>query len=239
MKFFNRATFENVGSRMIVTPAGFKAAVIQNVFLPEAYQKLLAAYPPLSLFNYHEDAFKKVYEGPHYDSQEYKGCIAHFAPLDPIWKELLLEATSEEFMNLFSKSTGVIFNTVRNFSWKYGKEGCEIKPHLDQAAMHQNVLRSRLVSLSYFAAKPGMGPGGTVIYSADRSKTVLEAQDLYNSMLFFEQHKDAWHGYKPMKQGEERRALAMTFNLEEQPTRIKTPFAHKLFCAKCLSQFFS
>src|SRR3989344_3179050 len=135
MQFFNRDTFQNVKAHMIVTPAGFRAAFIQNIFLPDVYQKLVAAYPPLSNFRHFQDAYKNVYEGPYYDSQEYRGCIAHFKTLDPLWEAVIKEASSEEFITLFSNATGVIFNTLRNFSWKYGKEGSEIKPHLDQAAM--------------------------------------------------------------------------------------------------------
>ncbi len=239
MQFFNRATFENLSSKVIVTPSGFKAAVVQDVFTTGAYQKLLAAFPLSEIFTYHEDQYKKVFEGPSYNARQYRGCIERLSGLDPIWKAVLLEASSDEFLKLFSNATGVAFNAVREFSLKYGKEGCEIKPHLDQAAKTQNEFRSQLVSLFYFAPKPGMGPGGTTIYSPDRSTILLEAQDLYNSMLFFEQHADAWHGYRPLKSGEERRAMILTFNLAKHPVRIKTSLGHKLFCPRCLPNFFS
>ena len=230
MKFFNRATFENIPQKIKIAPAGFRIGFLSDVFQEDLYHKLLTAYPPFSLFTHVEDEFKNVFEGPYFDAKEHRGCKDHLSHLPSVWHELLLEANSQEFTSLFSNAASVPFNGVRNFSFKWGKEGNHIKPHLDQAAKSKNSARSRIVCMFYFGEQKGKNPGGTCIYAKDRETPILEADMLYNSMLFFEQHPDAWHGYKSLVGSEERKAMAITFFSDSHPPKIKTSMVHRLFC---------
>ncbi len=236
MKFFSDTFFDAVAERAQAKTLAFKAGVVSNVFKSSEYQDFVHQYPSLTLFTPLKDEYKNVYEGPNYDAVLHRGCIDHLPDVNPRWRELILELASPEFIARFSQATGIEFNSLRAFSWKYGREGCEIKPHLDQAAKSGHALASRLVCLFYFTEKPGDGPGGTAIYDVDQKTVLLEAKDPWNAMVFFEQHKDAWHGYKTLKAHEERRAVAISFNYAKPPVRIKTSSIHKLFCKHCFSK---
>lgn len=231
LKFFNSEAISSIPPRIKVSPAGFRYAFVENVFQEPVYKELVRGYPPFGMFTYHEDAFKKVYEGPYYDSHDHHGCAHHLKNLSAVWKEVLREAMSEEFVTAFSQASGVPFNSLRNFSFKYGKEGCEIKPHLDQASLGKKG-QSRLVSMWYFAGNAAGGPGGTCIYDTDRQTILAEARHLYNSMVFFEQHPVAWHGYKPMPAGADRYAMAITFNEENRTLGLNDSLWHNLFCLR-------
>lgn len=230
MKFFNEAVFRSMRERMQKSPGGFHFCFSQNVFTEDAYRKLQTAYPPVDVFKPLVDDYKNVYEGPYYDSKEHNGRLTNFKNIDLIWHDLAREASSEEFISLFSSSIGIPFNSLRNFSFKYGREGNFIRPHLDRASTG-HAYASKIVCMFYFAKTPGLGSGGTAIYDTDRETILGEAKDLFNSMLFFEQHPHAWHGYRPLPTGAERFALAMTFNLEKEPIPITTSFLLKLLHA--------
>lgn len=231
LRFFNQESFISLPSKIQVSPAGFRYGFLENVFCPGVYEELLGTFPAFDFFSYHEDDYKKVYEGPYYDSHAHRGCPHSLKRVPKIWKELLREASSEEFISLFRKVSGVDFNSLRNFSFKYGKNGCEIKPHLDQASRSGNRGASKLVSMWYFSEKEGPTSGGTCIYSSQDRKTILfEVSTLRNSMLFFEQHQEAWHGYEAIRDESRRKALALTFNTEPERIPIKTSLLHELFC---------
>ena len=230
MKFFNTNAITAIPHTIKTAPRHFKYGFVPNIFQENAYKELRAKFPPFSSFGYIDDGFKKVYEGPHFDSVEHKGYVDHLlrAHVDPIWIDLLREAHSQEFTKLFSESTGIGFNAVRNFSWKYGKEGCEITPHLDLSGMKMHSAGSKIVCMFGFAKNPGAGPGGTTVYDVDRETVLMEAPETYNGMTFFEQHQDAWHGYKTLKPDQERWALAITFNRAREPVKIRTSFLNNI-----------
>lgn len=236
LKFLNEEALRSLRGEIRMAPAGFRYGFVTGIFKPGVYEELWSKYPPVEKFRYVEvvDDFKnpstKVYNGPRYGSREHNGCIDHLADLNPVWKEVLVELASPEAVQRLNEATGIAFNSVREFAFNYGKKGCEIKPHLDSSARTKDVYRTRIVCLLYFAPRPGGGPGGTLVYDKDRETILLEAPDLYNSMLFFEQHPDAWHGYKTITADAERRNMQVTYNLINRPVRIKTSFWHRMFC---------
>lgn len=246
LKFLNEETLQSLRSQVRIAPAGFRYSFVTNIFKPEAYEHLWSKYPPVEKFRYVEvvDNFKnpstKVYNGPRYGSREHHGCIDHLVDLDPIWKDVLAELSSPQAIKALNEATGIKFNSVREFAFNYGKKGCEIKPHLDSSARTKDPYRTTVVCLLYFAPKPGGGPGGTCVYDTDRETILLEAPDLCNSMLFFEQHPDAWHGYKTITADAERRNMQVTYNSISWPVKLKTSRWHRLFCpharrARCAS----
>ena len=232
LRFFNSGSLSKLRDHIKVSPAGFRYGFLENVFREDRYQELVETYPPFSLFHFHEDGYKKVFEGPYYDSHDHAGCDHHLRVLPAVWQELLREAASDEFIQMFRKASGVEFNSLRNFSFKYGRKGCEIRPHLDQASRSKGPGASRLVSMWYFSSRPGGGPGGTAIYDRDRKTILFEAPVLRNSMLFFEQHPEVWHGYETIKDDSERHALALTYNQEPARIPIKDSLWHELFCVR-------
>lgn len=236
LKFLDEQALGALRSQIRIAPAGFRYGFITGVFKPSAYEELWNAYPSLDTFRYVEiaDDFKnpssKVYNGPRYGSREHNGCMDHLTGIDPIWKAVLAELASPSASAALNEATGVAFNSVREFAFNYGKKGCEIKPHLDGSARTSDPYRTRIVFLFYFAPRPGGGPGGTCLYDADRRTALFEAPDLCNSLLFFEQHPDAWHGYRAISTDAERRNMQVTYNLISRPVRPKTSLWHRLFC---------
>lgn len=123
------------------------------------------------------------------------------------------------------------FNTLANFGLTYGNEGCMQEPHLDGAVRGEEYgpANYTFACLAYFNKEPG-GSSGTAVYANDRKKILFQAPSMRNSLFFFEQHPEAWHGFPPVPVGEDRRLVSLAYGSTKKPIILKTSNLHKVVC---------
>jgi len=220
-----------------VAPAGFRYGFVENIFREDIYEELAKAFPDVSLFTFIDKpsggGHKRFYVGPNYYSGKDWGCICSMKQLPGIWQEVLRESVSPELINLLQVTTGIKFNSLCNFGFAFGNEGCFQQSHIDGAARPGDsaAIHSTIACLLYLNNRAG-GSTGTRIYAPDRKTILFQAPNLRNSMSFFEQHPDSWHGFPLVPKSEERRIVSLSYSQESQPLILKTSLTHRLICKK-------
>lgn len=233
IKFFNPANIKTINIRR--DPRGFRFGFTENLFHEPVYEELSRTFPDVSKFKLVDKMSgggrKRFYVGPVYTAGVHWGCICHWDKMPRIWREVLLESTTPGFVNLFRESTRINFNTLANFGLTYGNEGCVQEPHLDGAVREEEYgqIRSTIACLIYFNKEP-KGSSGTAVYANDRKTILFQAPSMRNSLLFFEQHPEAWHGFPPVPSGEDRRLVSLAYGSTKKPINLKTSVLHKLTC---------
>ncbi len=232
MKFFNPDNIKKV--QLFTAPSGFRYGLIENIFYENVFDQLVKTFPDVKKFKFVDKPSgggrKRFYVGPVYDANKHQGCICHFDDLDPIWLNVVHESASAELINLFQEVSGIKCNNVAVFGFTYGKEGCVQEPHVDGAVREdRSNAFSTIATLIYFN-KDLNGKSGTCVYAPDRQTKLYQVQNMRNTLFFFEQHPDAWHGFPLMPAGEERRLVSLAYGQESQPSILKNSLTHKLTC---------
>jgi len=226
MNYFNEAAIEKLKEEAQIAPAGFRYGFVEGIFKNETFGQLVGNFPPVSSFKLVDKMSgggrKKFYVGPNYYSGRHRGSIAHLTELPAIWIAVLRESASPEFIERLRWATGIKFNSLCNFGFSYGSEGCMQGAHIDGAARPSDPssVHSTIACLLYFNPGPG-GSTGTCIYQPDRETIIFQVPNLRNSMSFFEQHPAAWHGFPTVPAGEERRIISLSYSQEADPILIK------------------
>lgn len=239
LHYFNIKAIEKLKNDVQFAPKGFRYGYVENIFKDDIYESLIKTFPSVEKFRLVDKqsggGHKRFYVGPNYNTNLHWGCACHFDSLPSVWRGVFNESASAEFLERLKWATGVNFNSLCNFGFAYGNEGCRQGAHLDGAvrADDKNESHSTLACLLYFNQKTG-GSSGTCIYDADRITVLFQVPNLRNSMSFFEQHPDAWHGFPPVPVGEDRRIISLAYSLESSPVKVKNSFWHRQFCLKRL-----
>jgi len=242
MNFYNSDSIDKLKGEVKKAPSGFNFGYANNLFKDEVYAELIKTFPNVSKFKFVDKmsggGHKRFYVGPVYTSGTHLGCVCHMENLPEIWKKVIQESASPEFMEMLSEASGVKFNSLCNFGFAYGNEGCRQEAHIDGAVREEEYgqHRSTIALLLYFNEKEG-GSSGTCVYGTDRKTVLFQAPGLRNSMAFFEQHTDAWHGFPTVPAGEDRRVISLSYSLEKDPIVLKTSWGHKLTCKRRLKDF--
>jgi hypothetical protein len=229
MKYFNQKALEDLKRGIRRAPSGFRYGFAPHIFREEIYEAIVDGFPDVSDFALKDiDAGggrKRFYVGPVYYSGADYGSIRKFAKLSEIWRGIVAEAASEEFVTRLNDATGITFNSMCNFGFAYGKEGSVQEPHLDGAMLKTKSIVGPIACLLYVNKEPG-GVSGTRIYGTDRKTIHYEVPDLRNSFFFFEQHPDAWHGFPVVPAGADRRLVSLTYSDEPRPIRLHDSFLY-------------
>lgn len=238
LNLFNVENIKSFRKSVQTAPKGFRYGFLPNLFKKDVYAELIKQFPDVKKFVLRDKpdsggGRKRFYVGPNYFSGRHYGCVCDFSVLPEIWKNVLEEVSSPEFMNLLGETTGVIFNSLADFGFTYGNEGCMQEPHIDGAVRPNdpNTVRPTIAFLLYFNEKHG-GSSGTFICEPDRKTVIFQAPDLRNGLFFFEQHPESWHGFHVLPPGEERRLISLSYSLEENPINLKTSLQHKMICKR-------
>jgi len=233
-RFFNKKSIEQ--GNVFMAPRGFRYGYFENILQEEAYENLINSLPSVNTFSFVDKANsgggrKRFYVGPNYYSGQSYGCYCHMKKLPKIWVDFMEETESPEFQILLSEKTKVLFNSLCNFGFTYGNEGCMQEPHIDGAARSGDTspIHATIACLLYFNKERG-GSSGTCIYEPDRKTKLFQVPNLRNSMSFFEQHPDSWHGFPKVPEGETRRLISLSYSLEKSPLLLKKSRAHEFFC---------
>ncbi len=231
MKYFNREALEKLKSEVRRAPSGFRYGFAPDIFRDDVYEAIVDGFPDVKTFALKDiDAGggrKRFYSGPVYYIGGDYGSVRKFSKLSDVWRGIVAESSSEEFVSLLREATGVRFNSVCNFGFAYGKEGSVQEPHLDGAVLKTKSISGTIACLLYINKEPG-GVSGTRVYGTDRKTVLYEVPDLRNSFFFFEQHPDAWHGFPTVPAGADRRILSLTYCEEPKPVRLTGSLAYSL-----------
>lgn len=238
IEFFNTDSIKSAKESFKKAPSGFEYGFIPNLFKEDVYEQLIATFPDTNKFKLVDKPSgggrKRFYQGPVYDTDRWGGCVCHLENLPKIWRDVLEEASSTELISLLRESTGINFNSLGIFGFTFGNEGCMQEAHIDGAVRDNPVfIKSPIACLMYFN-KESEGTSGTCIYDVDRKTVLFKAPSMKNSLFFFEQHIDSWHGFPVVPAGEERRLVSVTYNVEKTPIKIQKSILHKLTCVSGL-----
>lgn len=237
LNFFNEESIKSVARNLRIAPRGFKYCYIPNIFKEDVYNEMIRTFPDVNKFKLVDKMSgggrKRFYVGPDYYSGATRGCLCHMESLPDIWKRAIHESASSELIDLFQEVSGISFNSLCNFGLTYGNKGCVQEPHLDGAIRPGEKKKgdtlSTIACLLYFNEKQG-GSSGTCVYDIDRKTILFQVPDLRNSLFFFEQHPDSWHGFPPVPAGEDRKLVSLSYSQEAKPIALKTSLLHKAAC---------
>jgi len=235
LKYFNEENIKKSAADFKKDPRGFRYGIIEGLFKEDVYAQLIKMFPDTSKFKLVDKQSgggrKRFYTGPNYYSGDTLGCFCHMKDLPEVWNNVLIESGSEEFIKLLESVTGVRQNSLCNFGFTYGNEGCVQEPHIDGAARPNdpNPIHATIACLMYFNAEPG-GSSGTAIYDNDRKTILAQVLNMRNSLFFFEQHPEAWHGFPIMGPGSERRLVSLSYSQEKPMLGLKTSAIHSVLC---------
>jgi len=234
IEFFNVNSIESAKKTFGIAPGGFRYGFIADIFPENVYRELTSSFPDVKKFKLVDKmsggGHKRFYIAPHYDVSKNMGCWCHLRFFPPLWRKVLQEAASPEFISFLSDSIGVEFNSLAVFGHTYGNEGCVQEPHIDGAVREdKGKYPSTLATLLYFN-EDSDNTSGTCVYATDRKTVLFQAPGMRNGMFFFEQHPDAWHGFPVMPKGAERRLVSLAYSMEESPVSLKNSLFHRLAC---------
>lgn len=232
MKYFNQKALENLKHNIQRAPSGFRYGFVQNIFRGDVYEEIADTFPDVETFTLKEieadkagGGQKRFYVGPVYYSGGDYGATHKFSKLSDVWKGILLESVSDEFTILLKDTTGISFNSLCNFGFAYGREGSVQEAHLDGAVLKRKPLSATIACLLYLNREPS-DISGTRVYDTDGKTVLFEVPQLQNSLLFFEQHPDAWHGFPEVPAGVDRRIVSLTYSDEPSPIRLNKSFIY-------------
>ena len=238
LHFIREEAVRNLGNCIATAPAGFRYGFIEGIFHDDAYDRLVATYPPISTFGTINKpsggGYKKFSGGPAYYVGEHRGCICHLqSTVHPLWRSVIAEFASPTFTALLSRITGIRCNTLCNFGFSYGKAGSSLTPHIDGAIRpgDQSPAHSTIAALLYCNPTPSTS-GGTAIYAPDRTTEIFRVPHLRNGFLFFEQHLDAWHGFPELPPNTERFVVSVTYSVATPAIPLHTSWTHRLRCGR-------
>lgn len=233
MKYISDTAFERLKEATTLTHTGVRHGFVDNLFTPEAYKALTDAFPDTSTFYLVDKQSgggrKRFYVGPEYVVTRNFGSVHHLKDLPDVWKGFLEETTSPAFMKALEEATGVKFNSLTNFGLTYGDTGCVQEPHLDGAIRPNDTspIKATIALLLYFNIEDNP-VSATEIYDLDRTTVLAKGTTMKNSLLFFEQHKNSWHGFPIVPEGHTRQLLSLSYSYEKEPVPISFSLFNKI-----------
>jgi hypothetical protein len=224
--YLHPTALQRLREKTIQTHTGVTCGFINNFFLETKFQDLIRTFPELRNFKFVDKAdsgggHKRFYVGPEYVITRNFGSVFHLRNLEKPWRNLLEELSSVEFIQKLSESTGIKFNTLCNFGIGYGDEGCMQEPHLDGAIREgdSSLIKGNIALLIYLNDQEDP-ISATEIYDLDRKTILLKGTTMRNSILFFKQHKNAWHGFPRVPTGHTRRIISLTYAEAPKPVGL-------------------
>lgn len=182
----------------------FKYAFVKGIFKQDFYDRLYETFPKSEDFSlnndYRRSAKTRIFHeedpsGPQLDSS-----------LSLEWNLLNKYMFTSEFMNNFSKFTGVkLSRIIRGGFFANGKGDFQL-PHIDEDGEFKN----KIQLMFYFSKGWQKGdPGGTYLSTTDDESSIFfEPHDLDNTMICFQEASNAWHGTRFISKDVVRQALS-------------------------------
>jgi hypothetical protein len=226
MKYFQDSLFERIQTATKVTKTAVTCGFVDEVFTKEAFDSLIHSFPGQKEFTLYDKTNsgggrKRFYVGPEYVLSRNGTSAYHLRHLSPPWKQLFKECLSSEFIQALSRATNTDCNTLLNFGIAYSDAGCLQEPHLDGAVRAGGSLvgEGSVAVLFYFNEDPDP-ISATEVYDVDRKTILLKGTTMRNSMTFFVQHANAWHGFPRVPEGRTRKIVSVFYAQTTDPKAV-------------------
>lgn len=231
MSHIDESVLSRLQHAITVTRTGVTNGFCDRVFTSDSYAELTRAFPDPATFtlvdkNNSGGGRKIFYVGPEYVITRHLGSLYHLRTLPLIWKEVIQEISSLFFMKKLSAVIGTEVNTVCNFGFTFGKEGCMQEPHIDGAMRTSNhsPIKASVAFLLYFNDSDDPC-SATEIYDTDRTTILSKGTTMKNSWMFFKQHPNAWHGFPRVPKNHTRRLVSLTYGYLQDPVPLTWSFS--------------
>jgi hypothetical protein len=205
---------------------------LSNAIRPEAFARLISAFPPLEMFEWHEDRERTYGQRPHnryylaYKSDRYPAYPGlPMSAFPDVWQGFLGELeTSPAYHEFVSRCIGLTDAQVR-YTFHLGVRGSEVSPHVDKG-------RKAGTHIFYFNTDDDWDSswgGETLVLEGNRADrgdpdfddfaTATKVENLGNRSFLFRNTDDAWHGVLPLTcpEGAYRRLFNVIFERPESP----------------------
>ncbi len=243
--FLNQALIDSFPVKEFASRQPFPWANVGEFLLPEAFATLLADFPPLSLFAWHEGMERHDGQRPQdrwylaYDESpypDYEGGVAKKADLPESWQGFIDELeTNRPYQRLMAKCLGQGRFTMR-YAWHVGVNSSEVSPHVDDP-------RKAATHIFYFNTSDDWDPawGGSTLVLGGKPievrnpdfpdfATSTPVQTLDNHSFLFRNTPDAWHGVAALTSPDDRhrRLFNVVFERAAAPTLAPAKLAETL-----------
>lgn len=215
MKFFNedliKFAFESFQKRQPFPWNDFEAFLT-----PEAFKKLHEEFPPLQLFEYHENLYRSgqrphnryylAYERSIYHKRDEmpQAGIVHKQDLSPLWQQFIEEIEEGSFYRPFIQKALESPKFGIRYAWHIGQTSNEVSPHVDAASKLGTHIFYFNTQDDWKAEWGGQiivldgkkEPGHAPDFSDFDKETIVSNMD--NHSFLFKNGPEAWHGVKPL-----------------------------------------
>jgi 2-oxoglutarate-Fe(II)-dependent oxygenase superfamily protein len=235
--FLDEAVLNSFSAQDFLAQRPFPWWNLDHALKPEAFERLHAEYPPLSLFDWHEGRDRSYGQRPHdryyvaYRSDRYPGYDGKPKSAFPeVWQDFLTELeTNDTYKRFVERSLGTANLSVR-YTFHVAVSGSEVSPHVDKG-------RKVGTHIFYFNTVDDWDPawgGATLVLAGKKTEeaapdfadftSATRVEHVGNRSFFFRNTDDAWHGVPPMTcpEGSYRRLFNVIFERADRPWRTPT-----------------
>jgi hypothetical protein len=212
--FINSQAIENFSPEAFRKKWPFPWETFDQFLTPEGFNTLHDEFPPLSLFEYHENMYRSggrahnryylAYETSIYQrGNDPQAGIVHQKDLSPAWQQFIQELEGPAYRALVEQVIGKSVLHIR-FAWHMGTSTNEVPPHKDNPIKvgthifyfntHSDWDPSWGGQLLVLGGK--LIPGETPDFKDFTTSTVVPNID--NHSFIFKNTPNAWHGVKPL-----------------------------------------
>jgi hypothetical protein len=240
--FFNEEVLESFPVVDFLARRPFAWWDLAEVLRPDAFERLRADFPPLSLFEWHEDKARAYGQRPHkryylsYASDLYPSYEAPHGSVGlpksafpTTWQDFFTELETSPAYGRFIKACLGHSNFIVRYTFHVGVNGSEVSPHVDKG-------RKVGTHIFYFNDRDDWDPawGGATLVLAGKQGERLDpgfgdfasatpVENLGNRSFLFKNSDAAWHGVRPLTapEGAHRRLFNVIFEDVGTPPQAK------------------
>lgn len=233
MSYLEPTALERIRANAHVVKTGVRCGFVDQLLREDAYTTLVREFPDVSRFALVDKQSgggrKRFYVGPEYVVQRNWGSLHHLRSLSDIWRAFIDECASPSFIAALSAATGVQFNSLTNFGFTYGNEGCVQEPHLDGAIRPGDTgpIKGTIALLLYFN-EDSDPVSATELYDLDKKTILAKSPTMHNALFWFGQHPKSWHGFPPVSASHERRLVSLAYSQQVRPVGLHWDLFHQL-----------
>lgn len=187
----------------------FKFGFVEEVFYRDFYERLYQTYPEYNETWAHYQDYSRSSRNLEFGDPS-RFVDKDEPTLSKEWNLFFRYLTTDEFIQNFSKFTGLELKKVNRIGFIESHKGDFSLPHIDGYLNSDGSVNFQVTALLYFNKNWLQGdPGGTYICTdEDESTIIFEPYNLDNSLVCFEQSPKSWHGSRYITKDVRRRAIS-------------------------------
>lgn len=203
MNYLNRDCIDHASEKTFQSQPPYPWMNFQGSLTPEAFDRLRATLPDISIFD------RKVGVKRGYGQGSHDRYLLHYRPnlpIDPAWQEFINELQGPTYQSFLRRMLGVDKQYICTFEWYYAWQGCSVSPHCDAR-------RKLATHIFYFNTEADWDTswGGQVLMLDDEKrfrahsapkfddfKVAASIDPRGNGSLLFQRTDHSWHGVRPL-----------------------------------------